>query len=87
MSADSNFQGGQVWSMGLQWSGNTRHVIEKLPTGRTSIGAGELLLPGEVILKAGETYKAPTVVVTYSSEGIDGISDRHYRWLRSRRVH
>lgn len=87
MSAGANFQSGQVWSMGLQWSGNTRHVIEKLPTGRTSIGAGELLLPGEVILKAGETYKAPTVVVTYSSEGIDGISDRHYRWLRSRPNH
>jgi alpha-galactosidase len=44
-------------------------------------------LPGEVILGAGETYKAPTVVVTYSNNGIDGISDRHYRWLRSRPNH
>jgi alpha-galactosidase len=46
-----------------------------------------LLLPGEVILQPGETYEAPTVAATYSSEGIDGITDRYYRWLRSRPNH
>jgi len=87
MTADANYQRGEVWSMGLQWSGNTRHVVEKLNTGRTSMGAGELLLPGEVILAPGEDYVAPTLVVAYSNLGIDGITDRHYRWLRARPNH
>ncbi|MFM6966199.1 MAG: alpha-galactosidase [Rhodoluna sp.] len=87
MTGDANYQRGEVWSMGLEWSGNTRHLVEKLPTGRAAIGAGELLLPGEVVLAGGETYVAPSVVVSYSNMGIDGITDRHYRWLRSRPNH
>jgi alpha-galactosidase len=87
LTKDADYQRGKVYSLGLQWSGNTRHLVEKLSTGRTSIGAGELLLPGEVILQPGETYEAPTVAATYSSEGIDGITDRYYRWLRSRPNH
>lgn len=87
MTEGANYQSGSVWSVGLLWSGNTRHLIERLPSGRTSIGAGELLLPGEVRLEAGETYDAPTVAATFSADGIDGISDRHYSWLRSRPEH
>jgi alpha-galactosidase len=87
LTKDADYQRGEVYSLGLQWSGNSRHLVEKLSTGRTSIGAGELLLPGEVILQPGETYEAPTVAATYSSEGIDGITDRYYRWLRSRPNH
>jgi alpha-galactosidase len=69
------------------WSGNSRHLVEKLPTGKTHLGAGELLLPGEIILEPGQSYVAPTVVATYSSAGIDQISDRIYRWLRARPNH
>jgi alpha-galactosidase len=87
MTKDADYQRGEVYSLGLQWSGNTRHVVERLSTGRTNIGAGELLLPGEVILASGETYEAPTVAATYSANGIDGITDRYYRWLRSRPNH
>ncbi|WP_138316455.1 alpha-galactosidase [Rhodoluna limnophila] len=87
MTKDADYQRGEVFSLGLQWSGNTRHLVERQPTGRTTMGAGELLLPGEVILAAGEIYEAPTVVASYSGEGVDGITDRHYRWLRSRPTH
>ncbi|WP_138315670.1 alpha-galactosidase [Rhodoluna limnophila] len=87
MTKDADYQRGEVFSLGLQWSGNTRHLVERQPTGRTTMGAGELLLPGEVILASGETYEAPTVVASYSGEGVDGITDRHYRWLRSRPTH
>ncbi|MEY4060755.1 MAG: hypothetical protein RIQ31_417 [Actinomycetota bacterium] len=87
MTAGAGYQQGEVWSLGLQWSGNTRHLIEKMATGRTTMAAGELLQPGEVILAAGETYEAPVVIAAHSEVGIDGITDRHYRWLRSRPNH
>lgn len=87
MSQSANFQLGEVWSCGLAWSGNSRHSIEKLATGMQSIGAEELLLPGEIILSANETYQAPTAIFGYSKNGIDGLSNQHYRWLRSRVKH
>ena len=87
MTEAANYQLGEVWSLGLMWSGNSRHLIEKHASGRTMMGAGELLLPGEVILSAGESYASPTIAASYSSEGIDGVTDRHYRWLRNREAH
>jgi len=87
MTKDADYQRGEVYSLGLEWSGNTRHIVERLSTGRTNIGAGELLLPGEVIIAPGDTYQAPTVAATFSAMGIDGITDRYYRWLRSRPNH
>lgn len=87
LSKGADYQTGDVYSLGLEWSGNTRHVVERLSTGRTNIGAGELLLPGEVELAAGETYEAPVVASTYSGTGIDGITDRYYRSIRSRKNH
>lgn len=87
MTAGANYQAGEVWSLGLLWSGNTRHLVERQPTGRTTFGAGELLQPGEIILESGQKYVAPTVAATYSDSGIDGISDRIYRWLRARAEH
>ncbi|MFM6980513.1 MAG: alpha-galactosidase [Micrococcales bacterium] len=87
MTKDAGYQRGEVYSVGLQWSGNTRHLVERMTTGRTSISAGELLMPGEVILQQGETYEAPTVAASYADNGFDGITDRYYRWLRSRPNH
>ena len=87
MDSTADFQSGEVWSIGLAWSGNSRHLIESLPTGRKSIGAGELLLPGEVRLASGESYHSPTVFAAYSANGIDGISDRMFRMFRNRPNH
>ncbi len=87
MTTGANYSSGSVWSAGLLWSGNTQHFVERLPTGATSLGAGELLLPGEAVLEAGETYAAPPVAATFSDAGIDGMTDRYYRWLRARPEH
>lgn len=78
---------GEVWSMALMWSGNTRHMIEQLPSGRASIGAGELLEPGEVVLAPGAEYAAPTVLAVYSREGLDGMGSYVHEWLRARPEH
>ena len=83
----ASFQNGEVWGLSLAWSGNNVHTVEREMVGRTQIGAGELLLPGEVILAVGETYDAPTVIATYSNQGIDGASDRLHRFQRARAAH
>lgn len=87
MTPGANYQTGEVWSLGLLWSGNTRHLVERQPTGRTTFAAGELLQPGEIILAPQDSYETPTVAATYSDVGIDGISDRIYSWLRARPEH
>jgi alpha-galactosidase len=51
------------------------------------MGAGELLLADEVILKSNETYAAPTVVAVYSNEGVNGASYRLHQMLRARANH
>ena len=87
MTSESSFRQGEIWSLGLMFSGNSRHTIEKLQSGRKAISAGELLMPGEMILPAGKSYAGAPVAAIYSNSGIDGVSDRSYRWLRSRPAH
>ena len=83
----ANFRSGEVWGLSLAWSGNNRHLIERTPLGRASIGAGELLLPGEVVLGSGETYATPVVWAVYSDEGIDGASSIFHQTIRLRANH
>ena len=87
MTNAATFRNGEVWSLGLMFSGNSRHTIEQLQSGRKSISASELLMPGEMILEPGQSYEAAPVAAIYSNSGIDGTSDRSYRWLRSRPNH
>jgi len=87
MTADADFQNGEVWGLSLAWSGQGVHVLERQSVGRTQIGAGELLMPGEVTLGKGESYQAPTVVAAYANDGIDGASHRFHQWVRARKNH
>jgi alpha-galactosidase len=87
MTEGANYQSGDVWALGLGFSGNSRHTIEQAQSGRKFISAGELLLPGEIILGAGQTHQAPSVYAIYSNSGIDGVSDRSFSWLRARSQH
>lgn len=83
----TGFQSGSAWSLAMAWSGQSIHHVEKLIDGNNSIGAGEYLLPGEVILAKGESYVAPRAVASFSAVGLDGITDNHYQWVRSRPNH
>ena len=87
MTAGASFRHGEIWAMGLMFSGNSKHTIEQLQSGRKSISAGELLMPGEVILAGGQSHQGASVAVYYSEQGIDGLTDRSYRWLRQRANH
>lgn len=85
------FTHGEVWATHLAWSGDGEYLAERLPEGAGEfsgvIGAGELLRSGEVILKPGERYDAPTVLFVWSDRGLDGIAARLHRRLRARSQH
>ncbi len=86
-SKDCDWRSGEAWAVSLCWSGNHRHLVERRPDGSTWISASELLLPGELDLGPGETYKAPAILAGWSNRGFDGISARFHSHLRSRPTH
>ncbi|MEJ3405734.1 alpha-galactosidase [Rathayibacter sp. YIM 133350] len=81
-----DFRTGEVWAAHLAWSGDAQHWYERSPLGPTVIGVGELLAPGEVDLRSNEVHTSPWSVLVFSDAGLDGISDRLHRWVRSRRA-
>ena len=87
LSDGAGFEQGEVWGLSVAWSGNSVHHVERLATGETSIGAGELLLPGEIFIAAGQSYEVPPILANYSNQGLDGLSHNYYTWLRARPSH
>ena len=90
--AGFGYRSGQVWAVHAAWSGNHVHLAERLPGGAGAggdrvIGAGELLLSGEVRLAPGASYRSPWTVFVWSDQGLDGVSIRLHRWLRARPGH
>jgi len=82
--AGFRYRSGEAWAVHVGWSGNHRTFAERMTSGESVLGGGELLLPGEVQLAAGDTYTTPTVYASYGV-GIDQLSGRFHRYLRARR--
>jgi alpha-galactosidase len=81
------FGHGRVWGLHVGWSGNTVHRVERLPSGLTTIGGGELLLPGEVVLAAGQSCSTPWVYLAAAGDGLDGLAAEFHGYLRSLPAH
>jgi alpha-galactosidase len=77
---------GEVWALHVAWSGNHVTYAERLSSGAAVLGGGELLLPGEIALAAGETYTGPWVYAAHGT-GLDGIAARFHTHLRARAHH
>ena len=77
------FRAGEVWALHLAWSGDKRVWVERSALGQATLGAGELLDPGELNLAPGENYSTPWAVAVYSADGLDGLSARLHPWIRS----
>ena len=80
-----SFRAGTVWGVHLAWSGDTAHYAERTAEGESLLGAHELLGPGEVVLRQGETYATPWLLGSWSDAGLDGMSARLHAWQRRRR--
>ena len=87
LTAQTSFQSGSAWATSIAWSGNSHYLVERGFDGQQSIGAGELLLAGEVILKGNESYEAPALFAVYSNEGLDGVSAAFHSHIRAREIH
>jgi len=80
------FASGEVWAAHTAWSGNHRTLAERTPNGHAVLSGGELLLPGEIILDAGESYTGPWFYGSYGP-GLDAVSARFHQYLRARPQH
>ncbi|MGP3983667.1 alpha-galactosidase [Streptomyces sp. KR80] len=80
------FRTGDVWGLHVAWSGNHRSLAERTNSGTALLGGGEALLPGEVRLGPGASYRSPWVYGSYG-HGLDELSDRFHGYLRGRTHH
>jgi len=60
---------------------------ERMLPGATTIGGGELLLPGEISLAEGESYTTPWVYLAAARSGLDDLAAQFHGYLRSRPAH
>ena len=86
------FGHGEVWGAHVAWSGDSVHRLERVPLGKTSrtvttLGGGELLLPGEIELATGESYATPWVFIGAASNGLDELAGRFHGYLRALPAH
>ncbi|WP_036829065.1 alpha-galactosidase, partial [Photobacterium sanctipauli] len=74
---------GEIYGFHLGWSGNHRLHAEVMSDGRRFLQSGELLMPGEVTLAAGESYTTPKLYACFSSDGLNGMSQRFHQHVRN----
>ena len=75
-------QSGEVLGLCLAWSGDHRILVERLRDGRLQAQAGELFLPGEMVLQPGEAYETPILYAARSAAGLNGLSARFHPFVR-----
>lgn len=80
------FRHGRVWGVHLAWSGNQALSAEHSYTGWKLLRGGELLSPGEVVLRRDETYTSPWLYASWG-DGLDQLSGRFHEYLRARPGH
>ncbi|WP_370291506.1 alpha-galactosidase [Nocardioides sp.] len=78
---------GRVAAVHVAWAGNTVHRVERDSATPATIGGGELLLPGEVVLAPGASYATPLVLFAVSDDGLDGIAHRFHLHERELAAH
>ncbi|PJG86561.1 alpha-galactosidase [Conservatibacter flavescens] len=75
-------QQGNLWGFHFAWSGNTRLRADVRIDGRRFVQFESLLFAGEIVLAEGESYTTPWLYTTYSSRGLNGMSQQFHRHVR-----
>ncbi len=84
--AGFGFERGLVHAVHVAWSGNHRLAAERTPTAESFLAAGELLVPGEIVLGEGEAYTTPWTIGSWG-DGLNELSRRFHDELRARPRH
>jgi alpha-galactosidase len=82
-----SFDHGHVFGVHVGWSGNSVLRAERRAAMGTTLGGGELLLPGEVALATDEAYTTPWVFFAAANDGLDGLSSAWHAFQRSLPAH
>lgn len=80
------FSAGEIWGVHTGWSGDHVHELERTTAGVQLLRGGELLLPGEVRLAQGESYRSPWIHGFHGS-GLDALAAQSHAVLRARPAH
>ena len=78
---------GRVLGVHVAWSGNSVLRVERDAAGGPTVGGGELLQPGEVVLAQGGTYRTPWVFFAAADDGLDGLAATWHAYQRSLDAH
>lgn len=74
---------GEVLALHLGWSGNHRIFAERLRDGRTQLQAGELFLPGELVIEPSQSFQCAKAYAARSNDGLNGITRRLHSFVRN----
>lgn len=85
--AEPRWRSGALWATHLAWSSDATYRVDRVTDAVTLIGAGELLRPGEMVLRGGETYRAPRAAFVWAPAGLDAMAGRLHTWMRQRPQH
>lgn len=80
------FRSGRVWGLHLAYSGNQVLCAERSYNGWRLLRAGELLLPGEMVLHRGESYTSPWLCASWG-DGLDELTHQFHGYIRARPQH
>lgn len=75
---------GRALGVQFAWSGDHRIRVDRLADGSRVLQAGVLLHPGEVRLAPGASHATPTLHLTCSARGLDGLGARQHAVFRRR---
>lgn len=78
---------GEVLGAHVAWSGNSVLRLERTAATGTTLGGGELLQPGEVVLQPGDSYSSPWVMFTAGTNGLDDLAASLHTYQRSLPAH
>ena len=79
--SSAGFRRGEVWQSHVAFSGAVIHRAEVDAIGRSYLGGGERLSPGEVVLGSSESYHSPWVFWAWG-DGLDAAAARLHAELR-----
>jgi alpha-galactosidase len=85
--AGFGFDRGEVVAVSVATSANSVLAAQRSAAEPATIGGGELLWPGEIVLTEGDSYTMPWVFVVAAVDGLDSIAAALHAWQRSLPAH